>query len=87
MQSWTSAGDGRTAIQFAKMGKEESKKNQGEWKARAKYNNRWIIRTIHVQETAGRGAPGRESKVHHDGTATKIAAYNKTRNVTRAAVS
>ena len=42
---------------------------------------------ILVQEAAGRGAPGRESKIHHDGTATKIAAYNKALNVMREAVA
>ena len=46
MQSWTSAGGGRAAIQFAKMGKEERKKHQKAWKARVKYNSRWIIEII-----------------------------------------
>ena len=70
-----------TTEQFAKMEKDERKKHQKEWKAKVKFNNRWIIRTILVQEDVGRGSPGRESKIHHDGMATKIAVYNKTRNV------
>ena len=41
---------------------------------------------ILVQEAAGLGAQIRESRVHHDGTATRIAVYNKTRNVMREAV-
>ena len=40
---------------------------------------------IFVRETAGRGAQIRESKVQHDGMATKIAVCNKTRNVMREA--
>ena len=46
MQSWTSAGGGRAAIQFAKMGKEERKNHREAWKARVKYNSRRIIEII-----------------------------------------
>ena len=37
-------GGGRAAEQFAKMGKDERKKRQKGWKARVKFNGRWIIK-------------------------------------------
>ena len=39
-------GGGCTAARLAKMGRDERKKHQKEWKKRAGYNKRWIVEII-----------------------------------------
>ena len=76
----------RSVRQDGKGGTQEEPKGvegRGQVQQQVDYRDHNIL----VQEAAGRGAPGRESKIHHDGTATKIAAYNKTLNVMREAVA
>ena len=81
-------GGGCTAEQFAKMGKDERKKHQKEWKARVKFNSRWIIEIIISSFKRLLGEALRSVKPEYImiELATKIAVYNKTRNVMREAV-
>ena len=81
-------GGGCTAIQFAKMGKEERKKHQKAWKARVKYNSRWIIEIIisSFKRLLGEALMSVKPEYIMIELATKIAVYNKTRNVMREAV-
>ena len=81
-------GGGCTAARFARMGKDERKKHQKEWKERVGYNSRWMVEIIisSFKRLLGEALSGGKARVHHDGMATKIAAYNKTRDVMDRAV-
>ena len=78
--------DGCTAAQFAKMGRDERKRHQ-EWKERVGYNSRWMMKIIIFSFKRLLGEALRAVKPEYITIeiATKIAVYNKTRDIIREA--
>ena len=81
-------GGGCTAARFAKMGKAERKRHQKEWKVRFKYNGRWKVEIVISAFKRLLGEPVRAVKPEYIQIeiATKIAVYNKTRDIMREAM-
>ena len=78
-------GGGCTAAQLARMGKDERKK---EWKERVKYNSRWIVEIIisSFKRLLGEALRAVKPEYIMIEIATKIAVYNKTRDIMSKAV-
>ena len=64
------------------MGRDERKKHQKEWKKRVGYNSRWI-RISTFKRLLGEALRAVKPEYMMMEIATKIAAYNKTRDVMR----
>ena len=81
-------GGGCTAARFAGMGKDERKKRQKEWKERVGYSSRWMVEIIMSSFKRLLGEALRAVKPEYImiEVATKIAVYNKTRDVMGRAV-
>ena len=81
-------GGGCTAARFAKMGKDERKKHQKEWKERVRYNSRWMVEIIisTFKRLLGEALRAVKPEYVMIEMATKIAVYNKTRDVMSGAV-
>ena len=81
-------GGGCTAAQFAKMGATERKKHQKEWKSRVKFSRRWLVEIVISAFKRVLGEPVRAMKPEYIiiEIATKIAVYNKTRDIMREAM-
>ena len=72
-----------TAARFARMGKDERKKHQKEWKERVGYNSRWMVEIIisTFKRLLGEALRAVKPEYVMIEMATKIAVYNKTRDV------
>lgn len=81
-------GGGCTAAQFAKMSKTERKKHQKEWRTRVKSSRRWLVEIVISAFKRVLGESLRAIKPEYIiiEIATKIAAYNKTRDIMRKAM-
>ena len=81
-------GGGCTAAQLARMGKDERKKHQKEWKERVGYNSRWMVEIIisTFKRLLGEALRAVKPEYIMIEMATKIAVYNKTRDVMNGAV-
>ena len=80
-------GGGCTAARFARMGKDERKKHQ-EWKERVGYNSRWMVEIIisSFKRLLGEALRAVKPEYIMMEWATKIAVYNKTRDIMGKAV-
>ena len=81
-------GGGCTAARFARMGKAERKKRQKEWMAHVKYSGRWNVEIVISAFKRLLGEPVRAVKPLYIQIeiATKIAVYNRTRDIMREAM-
>ncbi len=81
-------GGGCTATQLARMGKDERKKHQKEWKERVGYNSRWMVEIIisTFKRLPGEALRAVKPEYIMIEIATKIAVYNKTRDIMNRAV-
>ena len=80
-------GGGCTAARFARIGKDERKRHQKEWKDRVGYNSRWMVKIIisSFKRLLGEALRVKPEYIMIE-VATKIAVYNKTRDVMGSAV-
>ena len=81
-------GGGCTAAQLAKMGKDERKRRQKEWKERVGYNSRWMVEIMisAFKRLLGEALRAVKPEYVMIEMATKIAVYNETRDVMSGAV-
>ena len=82
---WNSACGGCTAAQLARMGKDQRKRHQKEWIG---YNSRWMVEIIisSLKRLLGEALRAVKTEYIMIEIATKIAVYNKTRDIMSKAV-